>query len=213
MINAPGFWNLLMGGDVTLWLLLLCSLLSFGVMINRWLYYRSCRLNAPEFFQKFRRTHKKADDLGSLMVLCDESPGPLPALLKEGVRRVMEKSVRRDELEAALQRHARYLLVDMEKFLVVLATIGSVAPFIGLFGTVMGVMRSFRDLAQAGSGGATVVAAGIAQALIATAAGLLVAVPAVVAYNYFIRVIKRTGTELELAIGEALDVLAPSKER
>ncbi len=213
MVNELGLWDLLKSGDVTMWLLVLCSIVSVGVMINRFLYYHSCRINAHEFFQKFRRGHKRGEDLGALIVLCDEMPGPLPALLKEGVRRVMERPVKRDELEAQLQRHARYQVVEMEKLLGILGTIGSIAPFIGLFGTVMGVMRAFHDLAIAGSGGTTVVAAGIAQALIATAGGLVVAVPAVAAYNYFIRVVKRTATELELAIGEALDVLVPGKER
>ena len=212
-IGEMSFWNLVMRGGLTMWLLIACSILSLGVMIERFIYFRRCRLDVHEFFMRFRRTHKKADDLGSLIVLCDETPGPLPALLKEGVRRVMEKPVRRDELEAQLQRHARYQIVEMERFLTVLATMGAIAPFIGLYGTVVGVMKAFRDLATAGSGGATVVAAGIAEALVATAAGLIVAIPAVAAYNYFIRVVRRTATELELGIGEALDVLAPGKER
>jgi biopolymer transport protein ExbB/TolQ len=210
-IADMGFWELVRRGGGTMWLLIGCSVVSLGVMIERFIYFRRCRINVHEFFLRFRRTHKKGDDLGALIVLCDETPGPLPALLKEGVRRVMEKPVRRDELEAQLQRHARYQIVEMEKFLSVLATMGAISPFIGLFGTVIGVMNAFRDLASAGSGGATVVASGIAQALVATAAGLLVAIPAVAAYNYFIRVVRRTATELELGIGEALDVLAPGK--
>jgi len=213
-IGGLGLWEVVARGGATMWLLIGCSIVSIGVMIERFLYFRSCRIDVHEFFLKFRRSHKRSDDLGALIVLCDETPGPLPALLKEGVRRVMEKPVRRDELEATLQRHARYQTVQMEKFLTILATIGSITPFVGLFGTVVGVMRAFRDLATAGSsGGANVVAAGIAEALVATAGGLMVAIPAVAAYNYFIRVVRRTGTELELGIGEALDVLAPSKER
>jgi len=210
-IADMGFWDLVSRGGATMWLLIVCSIVSLGVMIERFVYFRRCRINVHEFFLRFRRTHKKGDDLGALIVLCDETPGPLPALLKEGVRRVMEKPLRRDELEAQLQRHARYQTVEMEKYLSVLATMGAISPFIGLFGTVIGVMNAFRDLATAGSGGATVVASGIAQALVATAAGLLVAIPAVAAYNYFIRVVRRTAIELELGIGEALDVLAPGK--
>ena len=210
-IADMGFWQLVSRGGATMWLLIACSIVSLGVMIERFVYFRRCHINVHEFFLRFRRTHKKGDDLGALIVLCDETPGPLPALLKEGVRRVMEKPLRRDELEAQLQRHARYQTVEMEKYLSVLATMGAISPFIGLFGTVIGVMNAFRDLASAGSGGATVVASGIAQALVATAAGLLVAIPAVAAYNYFIRVVRRTAIELELGIGEALDVLAPGK--
>jgi len=200
-------------GGMVMYILIGCSILSLGVIVERFIYFRKCRINVHEFFVRFRKSHKRNDDLGALIVLCDETPGPLPALLKEGVRRVMEKPIKRDELESALQRYARYQTVEMEKFLSILATLGSITPFIGLWGTVLGVMHAFADLANAGSGGATVVASGIAQALIATAAGLMVAIPAVVAYNYFIRVVRRTWTELELGIGEALDVLTPTRDR
>src|ERR1041385_2396414 len=134
-------------GGMVMYLLIACSVVSLGVIIERFVYFRNSRINVHEFFVRFRRGHKRGDDLGALVVLCDETPGPLPALLKEGVRRVMEKPVRRDELEATLPRHARYQTIQMEKFLTILATIGSIAPFIGLFGTVVGVMRAFRDLA------------------------------------------------------------------
>lgn len=204
-----GIWKLILSGGITLWVLVVLSIASVGVMIERWIYFRKTRIDVQDFFVKFRKGGRK-DDLSSLMTICDETPGPLAALLKEGVRRVMERPVKRDDLEMLLTRHARTQVIHMEKYLGVLATIGSVAPFIGLFGTVLGVMRAFRDLALAGSGGAAVVAAGIAEALVATAAGLLVAVPAVAAYNYFIRIVRRSTAELEVGIGEALDVLPTS---
>lgn len=205
-------WDIILRGGVTMWLLIILSIVSIAVMIERWKYYRSCRVNTQDFFLRFRKGHKK-DDLAGLMVLCDETPGPLAALLKDGVRRVMERPLKREELEAQLTRTARSQIIQMERNLSILATIGSVSPFIGLFGTVLGVMRAFRDLATSGGGGATVVASGIAEALVATAAGLIVAIPAVAAYNYFIRVIRRTSSELEVGIGEALDVLVTGKER
>jgi len=207
-----GIWDIILRGGVTMWLLIILSIVSIGVMVERWLYYRSCRVNTQDFFLRFRKGHKK-DDMAGLMVLCDETPGPLAALLKDGVRRVMERPLKREELEAQLTRTARSQIIQMERNLSVLATIGSISPFIGLFGTVLGVMRAFRDLSTSGGGGATVVASGIAEALVATAAGLIVAIPAVAAYNYFIRVIRRTSSELEVGIGEALDVLVTGKER
>lgn len=204
-------WDMVLQGGVVMWLLILLSIISIGVMVERWLYYRSCRINVQDFFMRFRKGQKK-DDLASLINLCEDTPGPLAALLKDGVRRVMEKPMKREDLEAQLTRQARGQIVQMEKNLSILATIGSIAPFVGLFGTVLGVMQAFRDLATSGGGGATVVAAGIAMALVATAAGLIVAVPAVSAYNYFMRVIRRTTAELEMGIGEALDIL-PTKDR
>ena len=79
---------------------------------------------------------------------------------------------------------------DLERFLNFLATIGSNAPYIGLFGTVLGIMKAFNDLAQASDAGQQTVMAGIALALIATAAGLFVAIPAVIFYNYFNKQVK-----------------------
>ncbi len=75
---------------------------------------------------------------------------------------------------------------------------GNIAPFIGLFGTVVGIIKAFRDLALSGTGGPTVVARGIAEALVATAAGLAVAIPAVIIFNYFTRRVKVIMSELEI---------------
>jgi biopolymer transport protein ExbB/TolQ len=89
--------------------------------------------------------------------------------------------------------------MKLERYLSILGTLGNIAPFIGLFGTVVGIIRAFRDLAVSGSGGPSVVAAGISEALITTAAGLVVAIPAVIAYNYFLRRVGTVMTEIEAA--------------
>jgi biopolymer transport protein ExbB/TolQ len=87
----------------------------------------------------------------------------------------------------------------LERFLAVLGTLGNIAPFIGLFGTVVGIIDAFQELALAGTGGPAVVAKGIAEALVATAGGLVVAIPAVIFYNYFMRRVKAASTEMEVA--------------
>ncbi|MFH1619492.1 MAG: MotA/TolQ/ExbB proton channel family protein, partial [bacterium] len=88
---------------------------------------------------------------------------------------------KREAAGKAIEWHS----TGLQKGLTTLATIGSISPFIGLFGTVLGIMRAFRDLAVYSGAGPSVVAVGIAEALICTAAGLFVAIPAIVAYNYF----------------------------
>jgi biopolymer transport protein ExbB/biopolymer transport protein TolQ len=111
------------------------------------------------------------------------------------------------ERERATERALERQVSDLEKYLPSLGTIGSTAPFIGLFGTVLGVMRAFRDLANAASAGPGVVAVGISEALIATAAGLFVAIPAIVAYNYFTTRTNQFADELRWITDELLDRL------
>jgi biopolymer transport protein TolQ len=96
-------------------------------------------------------------------------------------------------------RHASMKeIAHYERNLIFLATTGSVTPFIGLFGTVWGIMDAFASIGHAGSANLGAVAPGISEALIATAAGLAAAIPAVIAYNYFVNRIRRLGTELEI---------------
>ncbi|MGH7412224.1 MAG: MotA/TolQ/ExbB proton channel family protein [Candidatus Methylomirabilis sp.] len=112
-----------------------------------------------------------------------------------------EMAVHREPLESVIRglRHASMKeIAQQERNLIFLATTGNVTPFIGLFGTVWGIMDSFASIGQAGSANLGAVAPGISEALIATAAGLAAAIPAVIAYNYFLNRIRRLGTELEL---------------
>ncbi|HLD88224.1 MAG TPA: MotA/TolQ/ExbB proton channel family protein, partial [Candidatus Omnitrophota bacterium] len=97
-------------------------------------------------------------------------------------------------------------------FTSIVGTIGGTAVYVGLFGTVLGIMRAFADIGKAGSGGMEVVTTGISEALICTAAGLFVAIPAVVAYNYFMRRVDNFVVDMELAASELLDVICVKKK-
>lgn len=87
--------------------------------------------------------------------------------------------------------------LKMERFTIILGTLGTICPFIGLFGTVIGIIKAFHDLAVSGSGGPSVVAAGISEALLTTATGLAIAIPAVVMFNYFMRKVRNLSILLE----------------
>jgi biopolymer transport protein ExbB/TolQ len=99
--------------------------------------------------------------------------------------------------EEALQSALIEERLKLEKNLIILGTLGNNAPFLGLFGTVLGIIKAFNDLAVSGTAGASVVMAGISSALVATALGILVAIPAVVAYNFFLTRIKEAQSEVE----------------
>ncbi len=102
-----------------------------------------------------------------------------------------------DQVTRTLKRIEALEEIRLEKYLTFLATTGSTAPFIGLFGTVWGIMNSFMGIGRIGAASLAVVAPGIAEALIATAAGLIAAIPAVVAYNYYLSRARRTTTLME----------------
>lgn len=110
-----------------------------------------------------------------------------------------------DSSKRALEREALMTTADLKKGIGNLATISTTAPFIGLFGTVVGIINSFRGMAASGSGGLGAVSAGIAEALFATALGLAVAIPAVWLYNYFSNKIERFNVEMENAASELID--------
>ena len=113
----------------------------------------------------------------------------------------------------AIDREMLMTTADMKKGLSNLATIATTAPFIGLFGTVVGIINSFRGMAASGSGGLGAVSAGIAEALFATAIGLAVAIPAVWLYNYFLGKIERFNVEMSNASSELIDYFIKNEAR
>src|SRR5687768_4957045 len=118
-----------------------------------------------------------------------------------------------DSGRRAIERETLMTTAEMKKGLGNLATISTTAPFIGLFGTVIGIINSFRGMAASGSGGLGAVSAGIAEALAATALGLAVAIPAVWLYNYFLNKIERFNVEMSNAASELVDYFLKNKGR
>ncbi len=169
-------------------LLLVASLYSWTVIFGKWWTFRKATNQSRKFIRAFR----KATRLQEIAALTSEySASPLAQVFEdvyETYKRVTggsgpPKSL--TPLERTAQTSASEAVTAMERRMTWLATIGSVSPFVGLFGTVMGVVDAFHGLGQAGAATLRAVAPGISEALITTAAGLFVAVPAVVAYNQF----------------------------
>jgi biopolymer transport protein ExbB/TolQ len=94
----------------------------------------------------------------------------------------------------------------LEQYTAIVGTIGNTAVYIGLFGTVLGIIRAFHDISAAGAGGMSIVIGGVAEALVCTAAGLFVAIPAVIAYNYFIKRVDHFVNDMELCASELIDL-------
>jgi biopolymer transport protein TolQ len=124
-----------------------------------------------------------------------------------GQERMRDRLGDLESVERALERAITQETTKLESMVPFLATVGSAAPFVGLFGTVWGIMNSFSAIGAKGSASITVVAPGMAEALSTTAIGMLAAIPAVVAYNYFVQRIKELNSEMETFASEFLNIV------
>lgn len=202
MFDNLGFITLLQKGGIAVIILASLSILSIGVIMERlWVFFKF-RSGLKTFFPQIQKALKNGG-IEAASAICDEDK-PAARIFKAGLLKHKEG---KPSVGEAMELTARQEMLCLERYLGALGTIGSTAPFIGLFGTVLGIIRAFHDLAIAEGAGPSVVADGIAEALVATAAGLFVAVPAVMAYNYFTRRIHRVSIELEGKAAEFLDAL------
>lgn len=166
--------------------LLFCSLVIWAVIFERLWRYRRLGQDLQSFHLQAVNALLR-NEIDSLRSLCSQKATlPSSRLVMAALERLNAKDVTlRERWAEAVERRRQLINQELRQNLWILGTIGSAAPFIGLFGTVVGILQSFRDMARTGSGGFAVVASGISESLVATAAGIIVAVIAVVAYNAF----------------------------
>jgi biopolymer transport protein ExbB len=164
-------------------LILACSVVTLGFAIERMMYFWGRRGDAANLHQQLLEKVRSGGAKEALW-LCASNPHPAAAVSAAVIKNAQLTA---EGIEEKLQIALSEQRLLLEKNLGVLGTMGNTAPLIGLLGTVWGIMRAFHDMAKTGSAGPSVVAAGVAEALFTTAAGLLVAVPAVMLYNHFSR--------------------------
>ncbi len=186
-------WIGAMRGSPIMIALLVCSVLTFGFAIERLLYFWK-RRGRPDRLLAGALEHVRAGHLREAIWSCRTADHPFGAVAGEVIRSAnLPPAAQEEKLQIALSDSR----MEMERNLGLLGTMGNTAPLIGLLGTVWGIMRAFHDMANTGSAGPSVVAAGVAEALVTTGLGLIVAVPAVMLYNYFVRRIGVTLTVTE----------------
>ncbi|HET9320524.1 MAG TPA: MotA/TolQ/ExbB proton channel family protein [Bryobacteraceae bacterium] len=181
-------------------ILLILSIFSWTIIFAKWSAFRRARRADARFIRAFR----KANGLEAVMVASEQfRPSPLVALFDfaydEVTRQVKSRGTVNNKvaLERTLQLGTSEELAKLERNMSWLATTASVSPFIGLFGTVLGIIRSFQQLGAQGSSSLRAVGPGISEALIATAVGLLAAIPAAIAFNQFGHAIKEMGARMD----------------
>ena len=178
-------------------ILILCSVYSWAVIIEKYRLFKKINKSSEEFEEKFWKSKSAETFYNNLPSNLED---PMAKIFKNSMN-VLLKSKRssnlNDKMSRMLEINIEQQIVEIEKRYTFLATVGSTAPFIGLFGTVWGIMNSFQSIAISRNTSLAIVAPGIAEALFATALGLLAAIPAVVAFNKFTSDSKKYSQKLE----------------
>jgi len=184
-------------------LLLVWSVAGVAVICER-IYALWGALPKSEVFKNRVIEAVEKGDLAKATALCETASDPLGEVFGRGLRVFAKLPQKTTE---AVNSQRIVALSGFKRYLWALGTVGSSAPFVGLFGTVVGILKAFQSMSQAGTGGFKVVSQGIAAALVATAAGLLVAIYAIIAYNYFVAKIGSIGVQYKVFCEEFLLVL------
>ena len=178
-------------------ILVIFSIYSWAIIFDKIRLFRKINKSAEEFEEKFWKSKSAETFYNNLPSTTND---PMAELFKSSMQMVMKsrsKSNLSERLEGVLEANIEKQMTNVDKNYTFLATVGSTAPFIGLFGTVWGIMNSFQSIAISRNTSLAIVAPGIAEALFATALGLLAAIPAVIAYNKFSNDSKKYSQKLE----------------
>src|ERR1039457_3106486 len=199
----PTLPEMLSKGGPVLWLLLLVSAVGVAVFIERFLYCHRAQINSTEFLNGVR-TVLKRNNIVEALSICDATPGPVARLVKIAI---LNRDQGRERVRESLEEAGAAEGPRLEAKLNLLATIAQLAPLIGLLGTVLGFIQTFGRLQEAGlNAHIGQLSNGIWQALVCTAAGLAVAIPAHAAYNYLVSRINSIVLDLERAATEIVQI-------
>ncbi|MFQ5739715.1 MAG: MotA/TolQ/ExbB proton channel family protein [Acidobacteriota bacterium] len=196
-------WEYVTQGGMMMIPLFLCSILGLIFIIERVISYYRIKGETAEIFSSARESLLEGDLRGAIEV-CESYDHPVAVTLKSGLLRFGKSH---DEIEKAMESVALHEVSKLEKGLWVLATLANVAPLFGFLGTVTGMISSFRALAEVGLGNPQAVAAGISEALITTATGLMIALPVQAAYNYFNNKVSNFALDMETSSSMLLETI------
>lgn len=197
----PAFLKL---GGIMIWPILMASAVAVMVFIERVLHFHRAQINSMEFLNGVRNVLKR-DNLVEALSICDATPGPVARLVKVAI---LNRERGREGVREALEEAGLVEVPPLEDKLNLLATIAQIAPLMGLLGTVLGLIRIFATLqAQGTMAHMEMLAGGVWQALICTAAGLAVAIPCYAAYNYLVSRVNGIVLDMEKAATEIVNIV------
>jgi biopolymer transport protein ExbB len=173
-------------------------------------FWSKSRVSRVEFIKKLTR-YVEEGKLDEAVDYCDSVNSPMASVSKSGI--LAFKSKGETFSASAMDREIMIQTINLETFTTILATLGSMTVYIGLFGTVLGIISAFHDISAVGAGGIAVIIGGVSEALMATAAGLSVAVPASVAYNFIAKKIDKFVVQMEYCVSALEEILFKNRSK
>jgi len=204
MFEGKNFIQILNMGGWAAWLLLFLSVISVMVILIKVVeFWKKSKVTRSAFVKNLLYYLRKGR-IDEAIQFCDDTATPMSPVAKAGLVAFRDKE---GNIVQAMDREIMIETVKLESYITILGTIGSISVYIGLFGTVLGIIRAFHDISMVGSGGISVVIMGVSEALIATAMGLFVAIPALVAYNFFAKYIDKFAVNMHYCSSAVEDFL------
>jgi biopolymer transport protein ExbB len=203
------FFNYLVKGGIVMFPLGLCSILALAIIMERLWSLRRDRIFPPRFLDEIK-VMLAENRISEALEFCQKTWNPFSRILEAGI---LKHQRPRAEIKEAMENAGRQELPFIEKYLDALATIVGIAPFLGLLGTVSGMIHSFEVITSMGVGDPHTLASGISEALIATASGLSVAIPTQVFHGYFHQKTTTFVLAMEKSSNEVLEILSEDKNK
>jgi len=192
-------------GGIVMWPLLVFALLTATVIVERAMVLRKAKINIGDFLAKIRKALLVDRDVRGAMAICEHSRGPVASVVKAGLSRYGRPA---EEIERSIEGAAAFESARLERGLLALSASANIAPLIGFLGTVTGMIKALSALGQAGLSSPGAIAAGIAEALVAAAAGLLVAIPAQLGHTFLLGAVNTFLGDIEAAANTLMETVA-----
>jgi biopolymer transport protein ExbB len=205
-------WEIVRAGGPLMWPIILCSIGAAAIILERFWTLQEKRVVPPDLTERVRKLIE-ANQINDKVIAALEQNSALGKLLASAL---VNRHRSREFIMERLEDSGRHIVHDLERFLNTLGTIAGVSPLLGLLGTVTGIIKSFNAIQAGGMGDPRALSGGIAEALIATAAGLCVAIPALISYRFLRSKVERVTVEMEkdaMRIVDAIDATHPRQRR
>jgi biopolymer transport protein ExbB len=200
-------WEIVRAGGTLMWPLILCSIVAVAIVLERLWTLQEKRVLPPDLLQKVGQL-VEANQVNDNVIAALQKHSPLGRVLAAGLQ---SRHRPREVMMERLEDTGRHVVHELERFLNTLGTIAGIAPLLGLLGTVLGIIKAFNSINAGGLGDPRLLTGGIAEALITTAAGLSVAIPALIAYRFLRSRVDRLVIDMEkqaIALSDAVEGVA-----